>query len=205
MVEIDLQKFEEYKNEPQLEVNRLGQVRVKGSEDLLHLNKGYNDNYRVNFRGKDYYVHRMVGEMFVPNPNNYKYIHHIDDNRSNNKASNLTWSNKRKTKPKEQRETISRPMVRLPLPDDKNYKVIPSLPMLECTSDGRIRKCGETLDKKCNYKRNGYYTCFYLNNRYYVHRLIAETWLENPNNYKYVRHIDGDKTNNNVNNLQWMN
>lgn len=37
-----------------------------------------------------------------------------------------------------------------------------------------------------------------------VHRLVAKAWLENPHNYSDVDHIDCDKTNNNVENLQWV-
>ena len=37
-----------------------------------------------------------------------------------------------------------------------------------------------------------------------VHRLVALLYLENPNNYLEVNHIDFDKTNNNVDNLEWI-
>ncbi len=37
-----------------------------------------------------------------------------------------------------------------------------------------------------------------------VHRLVAETYIPNPNNYDTVDHIDGNPSNNCVNNLQWM-
>lgn len=36
-----------------------------------------------------------------------------------------------------------------------------------------------------------------------VHRIIAECFIPNPNNYPIVMHIDNDKSNNNVSNLRW--
>lgn len=39
--------------------------------------------------------------------------------------------------------------------------------------------------------------------KYYSHRLVAETLVENPQNLKEIDHLDGDKTNNSVSNLRW--
>jgi hypothetical protein len=36
-------------------------------------------------------VHRLVAEAFIPNPNNYPTVDHIDRNRQNNKVTNLRW------------------------------------------------------------------------------------------------------------------
>lgn len=38
----------------------------------------------------------------------------------------------------------------------------------------------------------------------YIHRLLAQTFLDNPNNYTEINHIDGNKQNNVLNNLEWI-
>jgi hypothetical protein len=40
---------------------------------------------------KNFYVHRLVAEIFIPNPNNYPNVNHIDLNRKNNSKDNLEW------------------------------------------------------------------------------------------------------------------
>ena len=44
------------------------------------------------------------------------------------------------------------------------------------------------------------------NNRkdYSIHRLVAQAFIDNPDNLPTIDHIDGNKLNNNVNNLEWV-
>ncbi len=68
-----------------------------------------------------------------------------------------------------------------------------------------LRK-GKQIKTNIN-KKNGYiYVCFYKENTQTskrVHRLVAKAFLPNPDNLPQVNHIDGNKQNNNVNNLEW--
>lgn len=47
--------------------------------------------FRENNIRHKYSVHRLVAKAFLPNPNNYPQIDHIDNVRTNNEVSNLRW------------------------------------------------------------------------------------------------------------------
>lgn len=45
----------------------------------------------VDGKQKDFLVHRMIAIAFIPNPDNKKYVNHIDGNKLNNAVPNLEW------------------------------------------------------------------------------------------------------------------
>lgn len=84
-------------------------------------------------------------------------------------------------------------------------------PMYEISNFGNVRKV--TLqgykDIKTQTNPEGYMTVRLLNGvfmmqTFYLHRLVAVTFLPNPNGWDTVDHIDGDKSNNSIRNLRWL-
>ena len=74
----------------------------------------------------------------------------------------------------------------------------------EITTNGKIfnKRFGRYLKPQLNNK--GYSRVCLCGKFYFVHRLVAEKYIPNPNNLPQVNHKDGDKTNNSVDNLEWV-
>jgi len=54
-------------------------------------NKGY-QRVHPRLKGKhNFFVHRLVAECFIDNPNNFPFVLHLDNNPLNNHKNNLKW------------------------------------------------------------------------------------------------------------------
>lgn len=87
----------------------------------------------------------------------------------------------------------------------ERWKVIPEYPKYEASNCGRIRHINGSPRKL--HKTAGYLYVGLRNEGKYrnlrVHRLVASAFIPNPEGRPCVNHIDGDKTNNYVSNLEW--
>ena len=94
-----IQEWKVIQDFPNYEVSNLGQVRniVTGRILKPYVNlgggKGY---YKVRltsepYQTKQFFVHRLVAEAFIPNPNKFPQVNHKDETKDNNRADNLEW------------------------------------------------------------------------------------------------------------------
>lgn len=97
-------------------------------------------------------------------------------------------------------------MVRYDLNLFEVWKPIPEHPNYDVSSEGRIwsHKTQKVLKQHTNQK--GYYRVRMDNKMYSVARLVCMAFLPNENkDLTEVNHIDEDKSNNSINNLEWCN
>jgi hypothetical protein len=136
---------------------------------------GYNRVHLMKYKKeKNLYVHRLVAEMFIPNPNNLPIINHIDENRSNNHVDNLEWCTQKenvnhgtaiermsKTRTghevkKETRNKISKALMGIKRENIQGGKHYLSRSVI-CTTTNEKFKCIE--DAKRKYKANNISAC----------------------------------------------
>lgn len=85
-----------------------------------------------------------------------------------------------------------------------NWKQYRNTPY-EVSDQGEVRRDGRVL--ACHVNQGGYRQLSLSVNTVrttaLVHRMVAETFIPNPAGKPQVNHIDGDKLNNDVSNLEW--
>jgi len=82
------------------------------------------------------------------------------------------------------------------------WKVIKEADKYEVSNYGRIKKIKTGKIIKGS-EHKGYRLFKTKGFQKTIHRLVGQYFIENPNNKPYINHIDGNRQNNNVNNLEW--
>ena len=116
------------------EVSTLGQVRnSKGLVMKQHLKRDKYTVYKKVALWKDgkyrqFYVHRLVAEAFIPNPNGLPIVNHKDEDGTNNLPNNLEWCDKSyNAKYGKSPERISKAFRNKTLTEDHKSKIAASM------------------------------------------------------------------------------
>lgn len=257
---------------PNYKISNLGNILNIKTNKLLTVN--YERLKKTNVRArpglsnngivKQFYLHRLVAEHFIDNPNNLPEVNHIDGDFYNNKVSNLEWISKidnmkhavnnnlinhwkrtisvidKNTKEKKIFESVSKCAEYFNYfpgqisnycnnkSNNKNYIFSYETKLNDYEDDDNIiwkeypennkylvSNTGQVKNKKTNRltmgsKVSGYrFVSLFINSSIpkttrLIHRMVAQTFIENPENKPVVNHIDTDILNNNVNNLEWV-
>lgn len=163
--------------------------------------------YRLSKDGKKkmFYAHRLVAETFIPNPNSLPVVNHIDGNKLNNNVNNLEWvSYSDNTKLWHSNNTIKHKETEY-YSEDLPNEVWKAYGNYYVSSCGRIRHATKNNLLKpsivCGYykvrlSKDGLVT------DYMVHQLVYQVFYGDYDKNKVIDHIDGNKLNNNINNLR---
>lgn len=152
------------------------------------------------------YAHRLVAQYFLPNPNNLPYVHHKDEDKTNNLVSNLQWVTPEENiafHNKANRKSPRKPKYHICDLDGEIWMILPDNEDYSVSSMGRVKNNHTNrllyLDETQKYTR----VSFKDKKHYYVHRLVYCVF---NNDYDLdgfvIDHIDNNPKNNIVSNLQ---
>lgn len=180
----------EYREIPFLKgykISEYGDVLSKRNGKPLRIYAKPLGDDRCCIRETYYLISELVASTYLGEMDLDVYcVCHKDGNQHNNHVSNLEWHKRKK---------------------DLIYKPIPGYPNYEISELGDVYNLVYRKHMGAHPDQDGYYKVHISNNgktdTWFVHRLVALTYLEKPEGCNVVNHLDSDRKNNDYRNLEW--
>jgi hypothetical protein len=178
------------------EISTEGEVRNVETKELKIYKVNSMGYYKVMIGCVFYLVDRLMGIVYL----NYKIVNsnpmsikHKNNNKLDNRLENLEVYD-------------LRDIGKVNIIEGEEWKIIAEFPNYSVSSLARIKNNttsrlvigSQKIYKSVGLRHNNKVKCIY------VHRLVAEAFIENTKNKPYVNHIDGNKSNNIKQNLEWV-
>lgn len=150
--------------------------------------------------------HRAVAQAFIGDIPEGWVVNHLDEDKTNANVMNLeicTASHNVRHSVASRKPRAKQGKI---IEDFSDWKPIPSIPTAMAHPSGRVASLdgrGKLRERLGSVPESGYCEVKVNGKLYKMHRLIAETFCPNPNNFPIVNHIDEDKLNNCASNLEW--
>lgn len=167
--------------------NKFLDVKVKdGFREVLFSFGSGKERFTQWFR-----VDWLVALRYILNPEGYNFVRHKDGNTLNDMVDNLEW--KKYCVDEECREIEGYRGKYIITNTGKVYNNFTGVRMKTRLIQGYPHVALRVYDGEKSEQK-----------LFKVHRLVAQYFIPNPKNLPFVNHIDGDKTNANVDNLEWV-